>query len=476
VSFGGQAPVLTLSSEASTATTIEAEFTTKWTSTPTMVCGTSPGVYTFTSKDTGISGMLQQIISGLTPSTTYYCQVTATNATGSSSAAFTKATIAAAPSTPATSMSLGTISTYNSINASNQGSADTFFNAVAANGTTYLTNDDTNGFSVSGVPPVTASSLSVLKQLSTSPLVFQTSNPLYAYPPNTSPGTDGNDQKDNGLFTVGGKMFMLIGRQTPSITHPYIPQYDGQMIESPDNGQTWNNFQNPTVYNYPGSPTTPINTAMWGTSPTSYADATFVMGCADDGTLGYTTACNQTDNRNVFAYIIGNDTNFAGGSGCGLSAQQNDYWLMRVPLAKIANLNPSDYQAFTGGDGNLDANWSSTLTNAVSILHACAELGLVNVQYVPAKNSYVMLNYYAPNGLNTDPNTTTWHGWTAPHLWGPWTVVYTQNWTSGTAPPGSYNPIILNSTIWSGLTPTIMFTGAFTDGTYQMYLATLTIN
>jgi hypothetical protein len=41
---------------------------------------------------------------------------------------------------------------------------------------------------------------------------------------------------------------------------------------------------------------------------------------------------------------------------------------------------------------------------------------------------------------------------------------------------GYYNPVILNDTVYSGTTPTIMFTGDFfgTD-TYQMYLSTLTI-
>jgi hypothetical protein len=88
-----------------------------------------------------------------------------------------------------------------------------------------------------------------------------------------------------------------------------------------------------------------------------------------------------------------------------------------------------------------------------------------------------MLTYYAPNGLSTDKATVTWQGWTAAHPWGPWTVIYTQNWTSGTTPPGAYNPVIKNDTVWSGLTPTIMFTGNFSvTADYKMYLATLTIN
>jgi len=475
VSVGGQVPMLTLTSESSTASTIEAEFTTGSTSTPTLACGTASGIYNITAVDAGISGLLVQIVPGLTASTLYHCRLTVVNATGTAQTIFNETTSAVAASTPATSLTLGTISSYNSINASNQGGADTFYNAVAANGTTYLTNDDTNGFSVGGVPPHVSSSMSILTMLSNSPYVIATSNPLYAYGPCCTAGADGNDQKDSGMFTMGGKMFLMTGRQPPSNATPYIPQFDGQMIMSPDNGQSWNNFQHPTAFNYPGTPTSPVNTAMWGTSPTSYAGASFVMGCADDGTLGYTIPCNQTDNRDAYVYILGNDMNYPGGQGaCGSGG--DDYYLMRVPRAKMANLNPSDYQAYTGGDGNLSSNWTSTLSIAASILHECADLGFPNVQYIPAKNSYLMLTYFSTGGIDIDLNFTTWQGWTAAHPWGPWTNIYTQTFTALSTVPGAYNPVILNSTIWSGTTPTIMFTGNYSGSFYQMYLATLTIN
>jgi hypothetical protein len=41
---------------------------------------------------------------------------------------------------------------------------------------------------------------------------------------------------------------------------------------------------------------------------------------------------------------------------------------------------------------------------------------------------------------------------------------------------GYYNPIILNGTAYSGMSPIIMFTGAFSGvGTYQMYTSIMTI-
>ena len=266
--------------------------------------------------------------------------------------------------------------------------------------------------------------MSILQELSSSPLVLQTINPLFAYGPCCVQGPDGKDQKDSGMITVAGNMFLVVARQNPLAVTPYIPMFNGQMIESRNNGVSWNNFQTPNSYLQPGNPTSPFNTSMWGNSPTSFGSGTFVMGCGDDGTLGYTIACNQTDDRDAYVYIIGNDTNYAGGSACS-SGDGDDLYMMRVARAKIANLNPADYEFFTGGDGNLDSNWSSTLANATSILHNCGKLGNSNVQYVPAKNSYVMLTYYATSGLSSGTNNTTWQGWTAPHPWGPWTNIYT---------------------------------------------------
>jgi hypothetical protein len=64
------------------------------------------------------------------------------------------------------------------------------------------------------------------------------------------------------------------------------------------------------------------------------ASATFVMYCADDGTLGYLASCNRHDNADAYVYLMANDGYWDGG---------NALYLSRVPRAKMKSLNASDY-------------------------------------------------------------------------------------------------------------------------------------
>jgi hypothetical protein len=456
------------------SSTIVATWTTSAESSSSMACGTSPGTYDKLAVDDSATTTVnhRNIVAGLLPSTTYYCRVDSANAAGTTTATLSATTSNVGVTTPITGLSLGAISTYNSINPNNQMTADTFYNCKSNDGITYLTTDDTQGWQQSGYPAHQSSPLSLVKFTSESPLAGITLNPFSAYgPASIATGDDSRSQKNSGLFCMGGDIYMTIGRQLNQATggmgtNTAYTQTAGQMIWSHDKGASWNNFHNPLSFNSGGSPTSPASASMFGLAPTNMASATFIMYCADDGTLGYLASCNRHDNADAYVYLMANDGYWDSG---------NALYLARVPRAKMKTLNASDYQYYRGGDGSLDGSWTAAQANASPVISNPGKLGEPNIQFIPALNRYLLLTFSYPQGLaTTDRHSehSLWLAYESPHPWGPWTLVNSTDWPN----QGYYNPIVLNDTAYSGTTPTIMFTGDFfgTD-TYQMYLSTLTI-
>jgi hypothetical protein len=456
------------------SSTIVASWTTSAESSSSMACGTTAANLDRSAVDNSTTTTTnhQNIVAGLLPSTTYFCRVDSANGAGTTSANFSATTTSPAISTPITGLALGTISTYNSINPNNQMTADTFYNCKSNDGITYLTTDDTQGWQQNGYPARHGSPLSLVKFTSENPLAGITVNPFTAYGPGSiGTGDDLRSQKNSGLFCMGGNIYMTIGRQLNQATgamgaNTAYTQTAGQIIWSPDKGGTWNNFQNPLAFNSGGSPTTPPSASMFGLTPTNMASATFVMYCADDGTLGYLASCNRHDNADAFVYLMANDGYWDSG---------NALYLARVPRAKMKSLNPADYQYYTGGDGSLDQSWTAAQANANPVISNPGKLGEPNVQFIPALNRYLLLTYSYPQGLApTDRHSehSLWLAYESPHPWGPWTLVTSADWPT----QGYYNAVILNDTAYQGTTPTIMFSGDFFEtNTYQMYLSTLTI-
>ena len=261
---------------------------------------------------------------------------------------------------------------------------------------TYLTTDDAQGWQQSGSPAPHSSPLSLVELTSESPLAGITVSPFSAYGPESiGTGDDLRSQKNSGLFCMGGNIYMTIGRQLNQATggmgtNTAYTQTAGQIIWSPDKGGSWNNFQNPLSFNSGGSPTTPPSASIFGLTPTNLASATFVMYCADDGTLGYLASCNRHDNADAYIYLMANDGYWDSG---------NALYLARVPRAKIRSLNASDYQYYQGGDGSLDASWTGAQANASPVISNTGKLGEPNVQFIPALNRYLLLTFSYPQGL-----------------------------------------------------------------------------
>lgn len=469
-------------SPTTTDTTIFASFNSNVFATPGMTCVPHAGGATHTAVDNGVDRVSpvshQQIVAGLTPSTSYDCTASVT-AGSTVTSTFTISTTATPSSTAITGLTLGSVSLYNSINGSNQGSGDTFNNCKSSDGSVYMTSDDNTGFTISGAPAYTAGGQqNVMKVLSESPLAIQTIQNFAnygAYNP-LAYLSDGLSSKNSGIFCMRGNLFLAIGRQNQNAVQAGggFAQSFGNITMSYDHGLTWNNPQNSGAF--PSNPLQPLTTSMWPGSPSTMGSAAFIEYCADDGTLGYAVACNQHDNGNAFVYLVANEGSWAGG---GSQGGGNVLYIARVPRAKLQNLSGSDWQWYVSGDGNLDANWTSTEASAGAMLTNSGELGTPNVQYIPAKNRYLMLTFYYPTGATNPPTgnklNCTWLGYEAQHPWGPWTLVFTQNFSGAHA--GDYNPVILNDTAYSGTTPTVMWTGNFVNTIdYVMRFATLTIN
>ena len=472
-------PVISGLTSSPDSLTIVASWQTQTSSSSNMACGLTAGNYTNAAADNGIATGVtahMSVVAGLLPSHTYSCQVSSSNSAGTATATFSAATTALPASIPATGVSYSAPTKYNSIHASNQGNADTFYGACFAGVSApdcYVTNDDTHGFTVSGLPTGVNAPISLVHWLTLSPLVGQTIQVFTNYGGQARPtGDDGLSEKDSGLFAMANILYMAVGRQQNTVTKPssgklaYFPQRSAQIIASADRGMSWDNFQTPGVYNANGNVTTPPSASMFGATPTDMGSMTFVMpGCADDGTLGYLTPCNRQDSMNAYIYATSNIGSWSG--------QPNDaIYVSRVARARMFRRKASDWQWFTGGDGSLDANWSSTQANAVPVITNSLGLGEQSVQFYPALGSYLLMSYQYPNGVSNTGNTN-FITYTAPHPWGPYTLINTTHWPT----QGYYNPVPLANTPYSGTAPTILFTDNFgPGGQYAVWLSTMTLS
>ena len=440
----------------------------------TLACGSSAGSYDRPAVDNALPDSVtagRRIVAGLQPSTTYFCRISSSDSS-QAPITFTANTSAPAPSTPITGLSMSAVQRYNSINPANQMYGDTFYNCRSNDGVTYLTTDDTPGWREDGSPATPFATMSLVKFTGEDPLAGVTLNSFTGYgPASTATGDDRRSEKDSGLFCMAGNLYMLIGRQLNQATggmgsNTAYVQNAGQMIWSPDKGASWNSFQNPGVFDPNGSPTTPQSATMFPDVPGNFGSATFVMYCADDGTLGYLDACNRTDNADAYVYVMANDGYWDSG---------NVLYLARVPRAKMSALQPSDYEFYVSGDGAADASWTRDQSKAQPVIANPGKLGEPSVQYLPALNRYLLLTYSYPEGLaagSSHAQHTLWLGYEAAHPWGPWTLISSMDWPT----QGYYNPVVLNDTAAGGVSPTIMFSGNFWDWSqYQMYTSTLTV-
>ena len=165
------------------------------------------------------------------------------------------------------------------------------------------------------------------------------------------------------------------------------------LIKSTDKGLSWsgglrNNYEQP----------------MWTSRKFSTA---FFFKYGRDG--GSTTQ----DDQDKFVYAISND----GYWNCGSA-----FYLGRVLRAKIADLNPADWQYFSNG------KWSSNVEDASPIPglpNGQMKCGSGSPIWLVALKKYVTVTWYDP-GTTTKwhyPENVTFAFYQADHPWGPWSHI-----------------------------------------------------
>lgn len=219
---------------------------------------------------------------------------------------------------------------------------------------------------------------------------------------------DGKSWKEFGLTilpaqsTSGEVMLMSVNRQSPD--SPYC-KVTGGLVKSYDYGATWTNWLHPANSGLTsGDPPNPATSDMFSSYNTSGQFSVLVPVLYAPG--GVSIGANP-DNQNTYVYFWVPPQP----SGCTYTGGGT---LLRVARSTLENLNPSDYQAFTGGDGSSDSSWSSTLTSAAALStdsHFISE----SIQCGLSVGCLAV-------GWSGTSFPYTWYWYTAPHVWGPWTL------------------------------------------------------
>lgn len=172
--------------------------------------------------------------------------------------------------------------------------------------------------------------------------------------------------------------------------------FNSSLIKSSDGGKTWTrsaaeNYRNP----------------MW---PGSRFGAPFFVHYGENG--------GEVAQDEADRYVYAISTN-------GFWNDGDNYIIGRVERRKLADLNPSDWTYYSGGNGKHPRNWSPQITKAVPILSRSAECGQTAPCYVQPLGIYLMTIWY---------NTPRMHEWFKPkemiykfyqarHPWGPWKFI-----------------------------------------------------
>lgn len=327
----------------------------------------------------------------------------------------------------------GTVFKYNS-NYPTTVTGDIWFNTWDRLGRNITATNDTYGWNATGGlvttnPPTSNFAISQLSTTTTATVGTSVNTmPPWGYA--TQQGADTFSFKAGGIISVNNVLYVAVNRATnttPSSPFLYYLQ-NMQLIKSTDDGATW--------VPQPTSPTTPYSSPMF---------SGYQMGNADFLQYGQNYQGQTADNSATWVYAYATE---------GPYNNANYVYLARVKAANIANQSAADWTYYQGGDGMLDANWSSTwppyaVMNGTKIFGAS-----VGTQYFPSLGCYVRLNWWYPSvtaGTGIVTTSTYWQPWAAPHPWGPWySIGMPQAWAT-TDPPtpgmGLFSPHIMPASV-----------------------------
>jgi regulation of enolase protein 1 (concanavalin A-like superfamily) len=287
---------------------------------------------------------------------------------------------------------------------------DTFNSTWMPDGSTLITQDDSSGFAQDSYSASGGMNLGLAK------LYGDPSDPRSLRGVDYNPGRLGTSlyttygaalgpDKNSGLYSVDGVLYMAqvnYGGTTGTVLNlGYV-----NLIKSTDGGITWINAQGATNT----KPTSGLSNSMFPDVKWRYAD--FIQYGKD----GYAP---KTDRADEFVYMWTYDTSKT--STQSDNSRNADYmWLARVSRSRIANLDKADIQYYTGGDGNSDANWSSSPSASASIRTDPGQATGGSIAYNATLRRYVMSQFH---GLAGTDNRSEQYLLESAHPWGPWTMV-----------------------------------------------------
>lgn len=258
-------------------------------------------------------------------------------------------------------------------------------------------------------------------------------------------GPDGRTWKSSGCSFIDGALYLAISR------HDYGDPFgkrlrqdaiNSSFIRSTDYGKTWarsakENFQSPM---FPGA---------------HFATPYFIE-------YGRTQA--TVDGADRYVYAISNN---------GFWDNGDTLILGRVLRSRLSQLNGSDWEFFTGGEGSNSTNWTRDAERAKPILEDPRKLGETGAVYLPARRRYMMITWYYPDGTGHAVGAghkTVWKFLESPHPWGPWTQIGSHTWF----PQGYYCPGICPK-FQSANRVYVMTTGDFTNSLPYYHLTVVPI-
>jgi hypothetical protein len=226
---------------------------------------------------------------------------------------------------------------------------------------------------------------------------------------------DGRNWKSGGSISIDGTLYMSIGMDRyvdPSFGGRQT-RIDASIIKSTDHGLHWvrpmtENLSKPM---FPGL---------------RFATPFFIH-------FGKEYAAASVDNADRYVYATSNN---------GFWDNGDNYILGRVAKAKIGALNADDWSFYKGGDGMLDASWSSDMADATFIVNAPGQCGETGVTYLPGLKRYVMAAWFYPVGTGHagEIESTQFVFYDSPKPWGPWNKIK----SIPIKPQGWYIPRVLS--------------------------------
>lgn len=359
--------------------------------------------------------------------------------------------------TPIQSISYGTPVNYNVQNSPTSCvQSDTWGTTWADDGNIYTISDD----SIDGWGCATTSSNLMVSTLSgfTTSLLGSSVNYMTSFGTATQSGSDGANYKALATISVSGCLYTTVSRTVYPSSPTWKQTYqNSQIIKSCDHGITWTP--------QPPSTAQPYVSPMFPGS--NFGAPMFIQ-------YGQDYQGNSIDNSGNYVYAF---------SPNGIAYNADCSYLGRVSISNIGALSAANWGWWTGGDGMLDTNWSSTLSNAVCVISNAGKLSAGAPIYIPYRNQYLVTYSYYPsinNGTpSNDTTTTVWLTYTASKPWGPYTLIQTDTWN----PLGFYTPTVMpkSLSVNAGRTATLLTAGNYMDQCpttcdYTMWIIPITIN